>query len=222
MNVDTLEKVKTVLRAQAMRDHPFQPMKRDQRYCGWMGPAVTSGSERTGYVSMRTECGYPPDLHPQPIGSGPSEHARTRRARRSYLCQEQGCRALIRKGDWFVSAVLFPSHDMITSDRPVQWRFCVRCASRYGRPLPPVAAPRGEAIDPEAVDIVVRGIRVVRLNRRERVQAVRLLSEAGKNTVQIAVRVGITVRSVQRIRARIKAAAQPVYQDGVLVRPGAR
>lgn len=48
-----------------LQDHPFTPMERDARYCGYMGPARVLKSQH-GAWSMRTECGYPPQTHPAP------------------------------------------------------------------------------------------------------------------------------------------------------------
>lgn len=61
---EAIERVARI-KAQAMRDHPFEPMERDARYCGYMGPAVVRGSKEYGSWAMRTECGYPPDCHPE-------------------------------------------------------------------------------------------------------------------------------------------------------------
>lgn len=51
-------------RRRAMRDHPFVG---DGPYCAAMlGPAI-SGSANVGFVSMHVGCGYPPDVHPEPV-----------------------------------------------------------------------------------------------------------------------------------------------------------
>lgn len=204
MSTETLEQRTERIRRQAMRDHPFEPMQRDARYCGHMGAPATSGSAETGHVSVSAECGYPPDLHPPrppAIGHGPHESAVTHVARKRHRCQESVCSTVIQPGQMYVRATTFPSHDIMTGQL-LTWKFCVGCATRYGRPLPPRSA-RASTVDLEAVQIAVRGERQIKLNRPERRAAVTLLSDKGLNVPQIAQRVGLTTRSVQRMRARL-------------------
>lgn len=214
MNAETLAKVGQVLKAQAMRTHPFQPMERDERYCGYMGPAVVKRTQEHGSWAMRTECGYPPDLHPpanlgaalpRPIGSEPHESAVTHRARKRHRCMEYTCSEVIEPGELYVRAVTFPTHEVM-GGLMRSWKFCVACATRYGRPLPPLS-DRAQKVDPEAVAIAVRGDRAgppVVLNRPEREEAVRKLIRAGVVVKEIARRVGVTMRTVSRIKARLR------------------
>lgn len=51
------------LEAQRMRNHPFVG---DGRHCESMGDESRSGSEQTGYITMRVGCGYPREAHPIP------------------------------------------------------------------------------------------------------------------------------------------------------------
>lgn len=216
---ETLEQTKERIRRQAMRDHPFEPMKRDARYCGFMGAPATSGSEATGYVSLQAECGYPPELHPpvaavqppgrasepQPIGSGAHEVAEVRTARKAYPCHESQCTERIKPGDQYVRAITFPSHEIMTGALRV-WTFCLACATRYGRPLPPMRPrqrPRSGTVDLEAVRIAASGERTLPLNLMERRLVVRQLTDkGGLTTGEIGRRAGISARSVQRMRAR--------------------
>ena len=141
---------------------------------------------------------------PRPLGAEPAETAYTMTARKSYQCQEYRCAVVIQPGQVYVRAVLFPGHESgYAMDGPVHWRFCVECATRYGRPLPPVL-DRSQRVDPEAVRIAVSGQRVVRLNRAERREAVRQLMVAGTTNAEAARRVGVTERSVNRIKATLR------------------
>lgn len=141
---------------------------------------------------------------PRPIGSELAETAYTLTARKSYRCQEYRCSVVIQPDEQYVRAVLFPGHDSgYAVDGPVHWKFCVGCATRYGRPLPPVL-DRSQRVDEEAVRIAVSGQRVVRLNRAERREAVRRLVLAGTTNAEAARRVGVTERSVNRIKARLR------------------
>jgi hypothetical protein len=159
------------------------------------GPAGT-----TLHIGERDTCSGP-DCGPAPLGYGPNESAMTHVARKTHRCQEHWCATVIQPGQTYVRATTFPSHDIMTGQL-ISWKFCVACATRYGRPLPP-RSNRAASVDLEAVDIAVRGVRQVRLNRSERRAAVTLMSQAGLNVPQIAERVGLTTRSVQRIRARL-------------------
>lgn len=47
-----------------LRDHLFEPCRRDPRYCGHMSGPTTTGNDQVGYVSFSSECGYPPATHP--------------------------------------------------------------------------------------------------------------------------------------------------------------
>lgn len=62
---ETPEETIARCRRDAMRDHPFEG---DGRYCtGWSEPRE-AGTEATGKITFRTQCGYPRDMHPE----GPS------------------------------------------------------------------------------------------------------------------------------------------------------
>ena len=142
---------------------------------------------------------------PLPIGHGPDEHAVTHVARKRHRCQEYRCGTVIQPGQRYVRATTFSSHD-IMGGRITSWKFCEPCATRYGRPLPPVSN-RGAKVDPDVVDLVVRGAYRMKLNRRERVRAVDLMTQAGVGAAEIGRRIGVAERTVQRIRARIRAGA---------------
>lgn len=159
------------------------------------GPAGT-----TLHIGERDTCSGP-DCGPEPIGHGPDESAVTHVARKTHRCQEYRCATVIQPGQMYVRATTFPSHDIMTGQL-ISWKFCVACATRYGRPLPP-AIRRAATVDLEAVDIAVRGIRRIKLNRPERRAAVTLMSQAGLKVPEMARRVGLTPRSVQRMRARL-------------------
>jgi len=58
---ETREEYIARVRRQSMRDHPFEPSD-DPRYCGhWSGSSRTTES---GTLSLSSQCGYPPDMHP--------------------------------------------------------------------------------------------------------------------------------------------------------------
>jgi hypothetical protein len=52
------------IKAEAMRDHPFVGDGAGGPYCQDMGREMTMGSREFGQVTMRVQCGYPADLHP--------------------------------------------------------------------------------------------------------------------------------------------------------------
>jgi hypothetical protein len=208
MSTETMEQYRERARRQAMRTHLFEPMGRDARYCGHMSAPARSGSVQTGYVSVSAECGYPADLHPPrppAIGSGINEQAFTVVANKRHRCQEDRCSHVIQVGETYVRAVLFPGHGSGYADvdrRPVHWTFCVACATRYGRELPP-PSNRSQSVDQEAVDMVVTGRRAAKLRIPERRLAVTLMSQEGLSVPEMARRTGLATRSIQRIRARL-------------------
>jgi hypothetical protein len=141
----------------------------------------------------------------KPLGAELNETAYVMTARKRYPCQEYRCAVVIASGELYVRAVLFPGHESgYAVDGPVHWKFCVGCATRYGRPLPPVL-DRSQRVDEEAVRIAVAGERVVRLNRAERREAVRRLMAAGVIITEMARRIGVTPRSINRLKAKVRA-----------------
>jgi hypothetical protein len=55
------------IKRQAMRHHPFVG---PGPYCMGWGPEVAVGTVEVGMIIMRTQCGYPADLHPLESGDG--------------------------------------------------------------------------------------------------------------------------------------------------------
>jgi hypothetical protein len=141
---------------------------------------------------------------PPAIGHGANEWARTYNARKTYTCNETTYHTLIQPGEDYVRATTFPDHEIVGGAIRL-WRFCVPCATRYGRPLPPVSDGAAQ-VDPEAVRIAVSGQRVVRLNVAERREAVRQLRAGGMSARETGRRVGVTARTVLRIQRRIERA----------------
>lgn len=80
------------------------------------------------------------------------------------------------------------------------------CRTCYDKGRPRSAGQRANT-DWVAVDRAIHGIRI-RLNSREITEAVDYLSFHGHSAREIADRIGVTSRTVQRARARIRARLQ--------------
>jgi hypothetical protein len=76
-----------------------------------------------------------------PVGTEPHSTAWTAVARKPFRCQDHGDRVVVR-GQRYVRMVAFPGHEAVGGDRPWVLKVCTRCATRYGRPLPPTRAER--------------------------------------------------------------------------------